>query len=119
MAPTITNETTSATTTPLLITPWETQQESGAIVRGLLNNDETYVTLGTATRRKGNLTAVYNDEAEADAARLMLSAAGTFTLDYPERSSIEMRFVVVDEISVRFTRPRYWAVSFAYQEIAP
>ena len=121
MTITITHETTTDTTTPLLISPWETQQASGNIVRAMLDGQEPYITLNTAARRTGTLVALYNSESDADEARALLTRAGAFTIDYPERVSIEMRLVVVGDIVVSLDprNRRYWTVAFDYQEIAP
>lgn len=121
MAVTITNEITLDTVQPLLVIPWETRQTMGNIVRGVVGDGEPYITLEPAQRRSGQLELLFDTEADAEAARGVLAQLGAFTLDYPERTSIEMRFIVTGDLSVQLNAEtsQHWLVGFDFQEVAP
>lgn len=117
---TFTHTVTDATTTPDLLFPWKTSQQSSTIVQPILNSSEPWVSLGPAALREGSFECLYLNESDAIAARELFTTPGVISLDYAERPSIEMSFVVTRAIDLERLRTRVtrWLLIFSYQEVS-
>lgn len=112
---------TGDTTQPILITGWAPDAESGNVVHRLLAPGTIAVTLVGDIPRSGNLTLLYADDAEAEAARLLFGRASAFTLTDSERPVVNMTFVrqgvltpaIHDEVR------DVWEFTVGFQEIEP
>lgn len=119
MAATISANIGTGTTTPVLLMPWTTRQPSGNIFHAVQDASAPWVSLQAARTREGEHRAFYDTETDASAARDLLATADTFTLDYPERPSIEMVFAVDGEVQMQLdeTTAAHWVVQFGYREV--
>lgn len=119
MAATISANIGTGTTTPVLLFPWSTQQTSGNVFHKVPGASAPWVSLGTPGSREGELRAFYTVEADASDARDLLITIDTFTLDYPERPSIEMVFAVDGTVQMQLdeTTSDHWVVQFGYREV--
>jgi redox-sensitive bicupin YhaK (pirin superfamily) len=117
----ITAAISAATTTPLLVFPWSTTQQSPTILTDILGRANPHVSLAAARSREGTLELFYSSETNSNAARIMLARADTFTLAYPARPSLAMVFVVHGDIEVQLdtTTSDHWVVRFQYRELQP
>ena len=118
--PTITGTITSDTTSPLLIRPHRTTQESRTIVHDIQGAASPWVSLKSASTREGNLEALYDSETDTESARVLLTGAELFAITYPGRTSLEFTFAVTGPLQVELQRDRrYWVVSIPYREVTP
>lgn len=117
--PTITATLSAETTEPELIHPWSTRQRTPTVVQDVVGSSTPWVSLGEAYTREGVLEFFYSDEADADAARQLLGTIDSFTIDYPERPSLEFSFVVTGDLEMRLDPDTtdHWVVAFAYREL--
>lgn len=121
MAPSIAAEISLNSTSPDLILPWQTSQATGNTLQPIVGATEPYVTMDVARLRTGTLQAWYIAEADAEDARTLLGEIGAFAITYPERPTLELRFVVDGEIVVQLdaNTSEHWTVTFGYQELSP
>lgn len=118
--PTITGTSTLAECTPELIFPWATTQTGGNIMQDIIGSPYPWVSLSAARSRQGSLVAFFPSEADAEAARVMLSSPESFTIDYPARPSIEMTFVIDSggiAVELDAETQDHWTVRFDFREI--
>lgn len=117
MTITITGVTTTDTTSPRIIQPWRTTQEPGTIVHDIQGATSPWISLSPARTREGTLSALYDTESDAEAARTLLSGAELFTITYAARPTLEFTFAVVGQLEVELLRGRRWSVRIAYREV--
>ncbi len=117
--PTITADIGAGATTPDLILPWTTAQTSANVFHDIQGASTPWVSLQGARARRGELRCFYQAEADAEAARALLSTLDTFTIDYPARTSIEMTFAVDGDVQVELDQETtdHWIVRFGYREV--
>jgi hypothetical protein len=116
---TITDGTTVIT--PELVLGYETTQASRNIVHEVLGRPDPDVTLAPAGTRSGTLSLFFLTEADAEAARVLHTAASTFTLTDADRPAMGMVYVTAGAITVTLddqTRER-WTVAVEYREVLP
>lgn len=118
--PTITADIGPESTTPVLIMPWATEQESANVFHDIQGSAVPWVSIQGARARRGELALFYDDETDASAAREMLSEPDTFTIDYNERPSLEFTFAVDGTVKMELEEKtrRNWIVRFGYREVA-
>lgn len=118
--PTITSDIGPGTTSPELIFPWSTEQDSANVFHDIQGAPTPWVSIQGARARRGELALFYSSESAAEAARLMLSEPDTFTIDYNERSSLEFTFAVDGSVRVELDdrTSEHWVVRFGYREVA-
>lgn len=118
--PTITADLGPDSTTPVLILPWSTEQDSANIFHDIQGEAMPWVSIQGARARRGELALFYSSEANATAAREMLSEPDTFTIDYDERPSLEFTFAVDGTVRMELEErtSRNWIVRFGYREVA-
>lgn len=119
--PTITADIGADTTSPLLIVPWSTEQDSANVFHDIQGATMPWVSIQGARARRGELALFYgDDEAAAAAAREMLSEPDTFTIDYDQRPSLEFTFAVDGTVRMELDEQTsdHWVVRFGYREVA-
>lgn len=116
---TITRTSDSATTTPTLVTSYETAYEGRNVVHDLIGGDIA-VTLVPQRLRSGTLELLYDDESEAWDAVALHVGADTFTLADPDIAAIGMLYAAgtVSPALEDETRA-LWIVQVEYQELEP
>jgi len=117
--PTITADIAATTTTPDLIMPWSTSQESANVFHDIQGAATPWVSLQGARSRSGELALFYIDEADATDARELLATVDTFTIDYAERPSLEFTFAVDGTVTVTLDDQTsdHWVVRFGFREV--
>lgn len=117
--PTITGQISAQVITPDLIFPWATEQDSANVFHDIQGATVPWVSIQGTRARRGELAAFFEAETDATAAREILSEPDTFTIDYPERPSLEFTFAVdgtvrmeLDEITTD-----HWVIRFGYREV--
>ena len=112
-----------ATTTPQLLIDAETIRPGRTQAAGIIGSPDSYVNLQPAGLRAGTLQLLYSNptaETDSEAALELLATGGTFLLTYPERESLQMRFVVLGNVSRSMTPGRrHWLIQLDYQELQP
>ncbi len=117
-SPTITGATSGDETTPVLIRPHRTTQESSTIVHDIQGAASPWVSLSAARSRAGTLEALYDSESATEAARVMLTGAELFAITYPGRTSLELTFAVTGALDIELQRDRrYWVVRIPFREV--
>jgi len=117
--PTITAEISAAVITPSLILPWRTVQAAGNVFHDIQGASTPWVSLQATRSRAGELRIFFTTEAAAEAARVVLRAADTFTIAYAERTSLEFTFAVDGSVQVELDSETsdHWYVQFGYREV--
>lgn len=117
--PTISADIGTDTTTPDLILPWSTEQDSANVFHDIQGATTPWVSIQGARARRGDLALFYTTESDAEAARVMFSEPDTFTIDYDERTSLEMTFAVDGTVRVELDdqTSAHWVVRFGYREV--
>lgn len=119
MAPTIRYD--GSVVAPQLVMDIATESESGNVVHKLLGNPIPDITLRPASSRTGTWKLFFLDEASSEAAELLHRQPGVFVLDYPERPSIAMTYVVEGRVR-RTLDPdtlTRWVLEVGYREVSP
>ncbi len=120
MAATITGTISGDSTSPDLLLPWEKSHASANIFHDVQGSPTAWVSIQGARSGEGELRAFYISETDANAALTLLKSADVFTLDYPERTSIEMTFAVDGTVTMQLDEETsdHWLVTFGYREVA-
>lgn len=119
--PTITADISAESTTPVLIMPWRTLSASSNVFHDIQDAEMPWVSLRAARGHRGELRLFYNtSETDAAAAAALLRTADTFTIDYDERTSLEMTFAVEGDVEVELNEETqdHWVVRFGYRQVA-
>lgn len=112
-------------TSPALVLALETARPARTTSADVLGTAGSYVSLQPSGLRRGTHRLLYDvadgdTQAELDSehAEQLLAAGGTFTLDYPERPSMAMRFCIIGDVVRRLADDRRrWLVDFDYLEL--
>lgn len=117
--PTITAETSAASTSPALIFPWRTSNTTANTFHDIPGAEMPWVTVASARGRKGELRCFYLTESEAETARDLLCTADIFTITYAERTSLEFTFAVDGTVEVELDSETtdHWYVQFGYRQV--
>lgn len=112
---------TDDTTTPILIDGWASAAESGNVVHELIAPGTIAVTLVGDLPRTGELQLVYDDDATAEAARLLLGRTCAFTLQHDDRPVVNMTFVRAGALTpaIHDQVRAVWVFGVGFQEIVP
>ena len=117
--PAITGKTSGDVTTPSLILKSRTTQAAGTQLQEIIGSSEPWVSLATAQSREGELVAVYASATDAENARILLTGAEAFELDYPEIPSLGMSFAVVGAgVQTQQVSLSVWTITVEFREIA-
>lgn len=108
-------------TEPVAVSGIGMSASSANVVHELIEPGSIAVTLGGDLPRSGTLTMIYTDDAEADAARVLLGRPATFALQTDERPVTDLTFVRVGDMSaaVHDTVSSLWVLTVGVQEIVP
>jgi hypothetical protein len=118
MATTISDGTT--TIAPELVLGYETSQAGGNLIHAVLGRRDPDVTLREAGLRAGTLQLFFLTEVEAEACRVLHSAAAVFAYTADDNTTTSMNYVVdPGGISTKLddSTRRRWVVSVGYQEV--
>lgn len=112
---------TSDTITPVTIDGWTPEAESGNEIHKLIAPGTIAVTLVGDYPRTGELTLVFDNDTDAEAARLILGRRTSFTLVSDDRPVTNMSFVRQGRITsaIHDMVHHVWVFSVGYQEIEP
>lgn len=107
---------------PALVLGYESTRTSRNRMHRILGGGIA-VSLGAADLRAGTLELFFPLEADAAAAEALHSAASSFTLTEPDRTTVEMAYVLAEdgELSRELDEDTrdHWVVSIEYQEVIP
>lgn len=109
------------TTTPVLIDGWAPSVESANVVHQMIEPGTIAVTLGGDLPRTGSLALVYDNDADAEAARLLLGRPCAFTLVEGDRPVVDMSFVRAGSMSPAMHDQvrSVWTFDVGFQEVTP
>lgn len=107
-------------TTPRVLDGFGGEAASANIVSDLLNGEIAVTLLGDKLRT-GTLHLVYDDDALASAARVLLGRATWFTLTAPERPAVALTFVREGTLGVALHDEvrDVWVFDVGFQEVRP
>jgi hypothetical protein len=111
---------TTDTMSPLGVVAWAPATESGNIVHHLIDGTIAVSIVGEAPR-SGELRMIFDDDADADAARTFLSRRTSFALADTDRPSIDMEFIRQGQMStvINDEARQVWEFSVGFQEVLP
>ena len=107
---------------PEFVMPISSARELRTIAISVPGSSEPYIAYELSGLRTGELQLfMRDDEAAAIAAEDLLAAGTTFSMQYPERPTWEMRFVPVGTLTRRQDEadPNLWTITVGFQELAP
>lgn len=111
--------TDPATPTLVLGEGFHTDRTPGTIVHGLLDGGSSAITLRAAGLRKGTLSYLFTDRAEANRTEQMHANPSTFTLDWPELLGTLKYVPGPGEISLNLHAPTgHLILEVPFQEVA-
>lgn len=108
--------------TPSVVNGWRTARDAGTLVHPVLGREDPDVTLRPASLRRGTLTCVFADEAQAIAAEQVMATPQVLVLEDADRVTVSMSFVVAGgEIEVELDKDTsaVWVLSVPFQEVLP
>jgi hypothetical protein len=121
MAATVTAEISLDTFAPVLVQTLTVSQRTRSIVHDIVGSAEPYISFQPAALRTGQHVFFFASESEAMTAQSICNQIGAFTLSYPERPWIEMRFVVADgsiDLDLDPTTRKHWTLTVSFQELS-
>lgn len=108
---------------PTVVDGYESKSEGRSRVHEILGSGTVDVTLRPATPRTGTLRLLFVSETESAAAERILGRGEIFTLNTPERTTIQMRFFIPHGGSITRTLDPdtrdQWHLAADFQEVAP
>lgn len=117
----MTLENGAAVITPDTIDGWRAEQETGTITHRIIGRADPDVTFAPAGLRAGRMRLVFADELAAADALALLAAPAVWTLNVPERPTLDgMRFVVADdrlELELEDATRNVWLLWLPFREV--
>ncbi len=112
---------TGDSTVPRIVDGFAPQAESGNVVHPLIAPGQIAVTLVGDLPRTGALSLVYDDDTEAEAARVLLGRPVAFAFADPDRPVVNMTFVRAGTITpaVHDALRDLWVFEVGFQEVIP
>lgn len=106
------------TTSPTVLYGWAPRTESANIVHNLLTPGAIAIVLHGDMPRSGSLSLVYDNDTDAEAARLLLGRPCLFTLTDSERPVVDMTFARYGQMSpaIHDEVENVWVFDVGYQE---
>lgn len=109
---------TADTTIPLVMVGFAPTAESGNIIHNLIAPGTIAVTLAGDYPRSGSFRLVYDNDTDAEVARLLLGRSTWFTVVDTDRPVVDMTFVRAGQITtaVHDEILNVWEFEVGYQE---
>lgn len=106
---------------PVLITAWETTQESRNVIHDIIGRTDPDVTLKPAASRSGTLEMLFTSASSAETARGILANGTTFTISDSETWLNGFDFVISGSITnaLEDTTRHLWTIRADFREIIP
>lgn len=111
---------------PTAVIEYASSRDGGTIVHPIIGRPAPDATLRPASLRKGRMQLVFaaaTAEADSAAAENALAAAAVFTVYSPDRTTVQMSFIIPSDGTLTRTLSATtgvsWTVQFDWVEVAP
>ena len=99
------------------LSDYTADQSDGPLTHRVLSRQAPEITLRPLGAREGSFTLDFASEAEAATARRTLATPTVWTLVYPERTSVEMEFIVAG-LGYPLDGSGRWCLTVQFEEVS-